>query len=154
MTMTQTLAASAAVVPAEQARIVNAFGVEIAFMLTEEQTGGAMTVGLNTVPPGGGPPPHVHTSEDEMFIIVEGRYALMADGVWSEAGPGAVAYLPRGIPHTFRNVGETPAKHWVVSTPSGFERFFEGASALFSAPGGPDMPGIVTHAAEHGITFL
>jgi quercetin dioxygenase-like cupin family protein len=144
---------TAGVIQPDEAHVVRAFGSEIAFMLTGEQTGGALTIGLATIPPGGGPPPHVQ-AEDEVFLVVEGRYSFMVEGEWTEAGPGALVWLPRGTVHTFRNVGDTPARHWGITTPSGFERFFADAQALFSAPGGPDPARIVALAAEHGSRFV
>lgn len=53
---------------------VRAFGNEILFKLTTEQSGGALVVGLATVPAGNAVPPHVQDREDELFIIVEGAY--------------------------------------------------------------------------------
>src|SRR5438046_7615589 len=32
--------------------------------------------------PGGGPPPHYHSNEDETFHVLEGRFAFLADGQW------------------------------------------------------------------------
>src|SRR5690348_3523389 len=96
---------------------VRAFGNEILFKLSSEQTGGTLNVGLATAMPGSRVPPHVHGREDEMFIIVEGTYRVWIDGAWSVAGPGTLVYLPRGVPHTFEVVSETPGKHWVLTTP-------------------------------------
>jgi mannose-6-phosphate isomerase-like protein (cupin superfamily) len=38
-----------------------------------EQTGGAFTLLEAVVPLGGGPPPHIHHLEDEVFVILEGE---------------------------------------------------------------------------------
>src|SRR5437868_4266247 len=67
---------------------VRAFGNEILFKLTSEQTGGAFNVGLATVPAGNAVPPHVQDREDEMFIIVEGAYRFWVDGAEIDAAPG------------------------------------------------------------------
>ncbi len=152
--MTTTLAATSTITRAGEGTSVTAFGSEIVFMLTGEQTGGSMTLGLATVPAGDGPPPHVHHREDELFIIVEGRYGVFANGEWTEAGPGAVVYLPRGQAHTFRNLGETPARHWVLTTPSGFERFYQECAGVFAGPAAPDLGRIVKIAGDHGIEFV
>ena len=89
-----------------------------------------------------------------MFIILEGLYSITAEGETTEAGPGAVVFLPRGCAHAFRNIGETTARHWAITTPCGFESFFAGAAQIFAAPGGPDPKRLVALAAEHGSTFL
>lgn len=133
---------------------VHAFGSRIDFKLTGDDTGGAFVLGLATIPPGGGPPPHVQHDEDELFIIVEGRYSFLVEGAWREAEPGAVVFVPRGAPHTFRNVGDVPARHWVLNTPGGFEHFFRKAAAVFAAGGPPDFAALARIAAEHGSTFV
>jgi hypothetical protein len=61
--------------------------------------------------------------------------------------------LPRGVPHRYHNVGTTPSKHWLLTTPSGFEHFFACAEE-FAQPGGPDMRRIVEIHAAYGIELL
>lgn len=51
-------------------------------------------------------------------------------------GPGSFAFVPRGVPHTFQNVGADHARLLIHFSPSGMERFFERFAAL-DAPG-PD----------------
>ena len=133
---------------------IRSFGNEIEFMLTAEQTAGSLTLGVASVPAGNGPPPHVHSAEDEMFLIMEGEYRVYLDGVWTNVGPGSVVYLPRGSVHTFQVVGPTPGKHWVLTTPSGFERFFARTAEVFAAPGPPDFARIADINAEFGVAFV
>lgn len=133
---------------------VRAFGNEIQFKLTGEQTGGAFTLGLATVPVGSSPPPHVHEREDEMFIIIEGQYRVCVNGEWSEVGPGTVVYLPRGCEHTFQAVGDAPGKHWVLTTPSGFDKFYAKASELFAVPGPPNFAKLAEINAEFGYRLV
>ena len=132
---------------------VRAFGNEIEFMLTGEQTADSLTVGLASVPPGNGPPPHVHSSDDELFLILEGEYRFFVNGEWTNAGPGSVVYLPRGSVHTFQVVSATPGRHWTLQTPSGFERYFARAAEVFAAPGPPDVAGLAAIGAEYGYSF-
>jgi quercetin dioxygenase-like cupin family protein len=51
------------------------------------------------IPPGGGPIPHVHHRDGEVFVVLEGRLSLYADGVRTRAAAGDVVCLPCGIPH-------------------------------------------------------
>src|SRR5262245_20385213 len=89
-----------------------------------EDTGGAFALIHGMVPPGGGPPPHIHRREDEAFYVLEGDLAFQADGEAISASAGAWITLPRGSLHTFRNTGTTTAKILIVVTPAGLERFF------------------------------
>lgn len=133
---------------------VRAFGNEIEFMLSGEQTAGSFTLGLAEVPAGNGPPLHVHFADDEMFIILEGEYSVCVDGEWTNAGPGSVVYLPRGSEHTFKVVGATPGRHWVLTTPSGFERYFARAAEVFAVPGPPDGAKLAAINADHRVAFV
>jgi quercetin dioxygenase-like cupin family protein len=144
------------IVPAEQGPVLEAFGDSVQVKLGAEHTGGTLAVGLGTTPPGGGPPPHLHRKEDELFLILEGRYRFLANGQWHEVGPGGVVYIPRGAVHTFQNVGDTPSRHWLLTTPSGFESFFGKCAAVFAEAqaGPPDMPRILSICDEHGIEFV
>lgn len=147
-------AVSPVVVRTGEGRAVTAMTDTVLFKLGGEETGGALAVGLVTVAPGGGPPPHVHAAEDELFLVLEGRFAVWTEGMRSEVGPGDVVFLPRGVPHTYHNVGHEPGRFWVVANPSGFEHFFEAFSQVCARPGGPDPAEAVAIGAEHGITLL
>ena len=142
------------IVQSAEGQMLQAFGDTIQIKLGGTQTGGNLVVGLATTPPGGGPPPHVHHNEDELFLILEGRFSVLANGEWTEVGPGGVAYTPRGNVHTFRNVGDTPGRFWVLTTPCGFESFFAKCADVFSAGGPPNMPRILEICAEHGLEFV
>ena len=142
------------IVHADEGERINAFGSEAIFKLTGENTGGTFTLCLGVVPPGGGPPPHVHRLDDEIFIIVEGRYNFLIGDTWTEVGPGAVVYLPRGNAHTFRNIGATPSRHWAFLNPSGFETFYLRCAEVFAAPGPPDFARLGAISHEHGYDII
>ena len=141
------------IVPSGQNPAIHAFGEEVVFHLTGEQTGGAFTQWVETTPPGAGPPPHWHTNEDEWFFVLEGRVSFLTDGVWHEAGPGAAAFMPKNSVHAFKNVGDVPLRMLITTAPSGFETFFTRCATEFANPSGPDMPRIMEISAEHGIHF-
>ena len=137
-----------------EGRRVQAFGNEIEFMLSGDQTGESLTVGLASVPAGNGPPPHVHYAEDELFLILEGEYRIDLNGEWTNVGPGTAVYLPRGSVHTFRVVGPTPGRHWTLQTPSGFERYFARAAEVFAVPGKPDFAKLAAITADYGAELV
>jgi quercetin dioxygenase-like cupin family protein len=143
-----------AIVTRDEARVLRAFGEEVIIHLGAAQTGGKLTVWTEITPPGGGPPPHYHTNDDESFHVLEGRVEFFADGQWHEVAPGGTIFMPRGAVHGFRNVGTTPSRMLLSTTPSGVEVFFARCADEFAKPGGPDMPRVMEISAEHGIHFV
>jgi quercetin dioxygenase-like cupin family protein len=143
------------VIPPDGGEMINAYGDTAQIKLSGAQTNGTMVVALSSSPPGGGPPPHRHREEDEMFLVVEGSIGFLANGEWTEPlAPGSIVYTPRGVVHTFKNVGETPCRRWVIVTPSGFEQFFSKSAAVFAKGGPPDMARLMEISAEFGIEFV
>jgi quercetin dioxygenase-like cupin family protein len=149
MLQEKTIAATPVIVHAGEGHVVSAYGSQILFKLTGEQSAGQLTVGLAMVPPGVGPPPH-REGADELFIIIEGRYEVLTEGRRTEVGPGALVYHPKGCVHAFRNVGDTVARHWVFNAAGDFAHFFERSAEVFAAPGGPDVARLAEIAREHG----
>lgn len=142
------------IVQQTESRDLHAFGNVLSVMLDGEKTGGTIAIMSELVPPGGGPPLHVHTREDEIFLVAEGRISYFVNGSWTEVGVGGVVYLPKGAAHCYRNVGTTPSRHWIITLPSGFEQFFASCAEEFAQPGGPHADRIVATHQEHGIELL
>lgn len=138
----------------DQFETLFAFGEQVILHLTGAQTGGKVTAWTEITPPGSGPPPHYHLKEDEWFLVQDGTMAFFYDNRWHELGPGGVAFMPREAIHTFKNIGTTPSRMLVHTSPSGFETFFARCAQEFGRPDGPDMQRIVEIGVEHGIHFL
>ena len=149
---TSTLLPPALTLP-DDAIVHEAFGDRVTFHLTGEQTGGRCTVFSVETPPGGGPPPHWHENEDEIFHVLEGRAEFLKDGEWTEVPAGSSVFMPRGSIHGFRNAGDVPLKQMVQAIPAGFDTFFARCTAEFHREGGPDMARIMEISAEHGIYY-
>jgi len=152
--MIQNTSVKPVIVPENGGTVVKAFGEQITFKLNAVDTGGALSLGSDVVPPGGGPPLHYHLNEDEVFIVHEGRIEYYIENRWVELGPGGVVFAPRNVPHCFRNPSDKPARHWTVFLPSGFETFFGRCAAEFAKPGGPDMARIKAISSEHDIHYV
>lgn len=130
---------------------LHAFGEVATVMLGGTQTSNQLAVVSAETPPGLGPPPHIHRDEDELFLVLEGSISYFSGGQWTRVRPGGAVWLPRNSLHTYRNDGDTPSRHWIITTPSGFETFFARCAAEFASTGGPDMERIVDICLEHGI---
>jgi Cupin domain len=92
----------------------------------------------------------------EMWVyILEGEAALVINGKWIKAGPGAFAFGPREVPHGFKIGGSEPARLPILATPGGFERFVMELSEPMTAPAGPpDMAKLAAVAAKYKIDIL
>ena len=123
------------------------------FKLTGKETNGAFTVMDQIIQPQSGPPPHIHHREDELFYILEGRFSFLSGDKESVLEAGALAYIPRGVLHTFRNIGNTQGRLLVLINPAGLEHFFYAigtpAADLHAAPAfDPAIMDKLIHLAE------
>ena len=98
-------------------------------------------------------PLHVHANEDELFYVIEGEHVFRVGEDEFPAGPGAVVFAPRQVPHAHRRVVPRTGRFLTMVSPAGFERFFRELSAAESAEGaGPDAYERVSK--KYGITWL
>jgi quercetin dioxygenase-like cupin family protein len=134
--------------------VLRAFGEEVTLLLDGERTAGNLTLWTEVTPPGGGPPPHYHVNEDELFYVISGRVGFLLNDNWHEVGPGGTAFMPRGLVHTFKNVGDQRSSMLVMTMPSGIDKFFARCAEEFAKPGKPEMARLVEIGAEHGIHFI
>lgn len=115
-------------------------GDRITFLITGAETDGAFFLAETSVAPGGGPPPHVHSREDESFYIQQGTLDLRCGDRAMIASTGDFIHIPRGTAHSFKNVGDETAKLLMLVTPAGLENFF--AEAFYPAADVADIPHI------------
>ncbi|GLZ78582.1 hypothetical protein Afil01_33890 [Actinorhabdospora filicis] len=105
-------------------------------------SGGTATFLEASVPPGGGPPSHVHADADEAFYLLAGDLDIYAAGEQYAAATGDFVFIPKGTAHRFHNAGTHTVKLLLFFTPAGVDRFFLEA-------GRPAVPGVpVPTAAE------
>jgi mannose-6-phosphate isomerase-like protein (cupin superfamily) len=128
------------------------------FKTTAADTTSAYTLCEAFEPAGWSAALHRHSTYDETHIICEGRYACELAGQRLELGPGDMMFVPRGTPHSVKNLGPDPGRELIISSPGGvFEAFIDEAAAALS-PDGPAKLGAGTDfraiAAKYGIDFL
>jgi quercetin dioxygenase-like cupin family protein len=99
-------------------------GSLMTFIVTGNDTGGAFFLAEMFVPPGGGPPPHIHQREDESFHVLEGTLTVQVGEDTITASPGDFVLLPRGVAHSFKNNGDAPVRGLVLTAPAGLENYF------------------------------
>lgn len=131
-------------------RRLHILGETVEILVDGEMTGGTSATIVQTTPPGGGPPLHSHTLEDETFTVLEGEFEIFSEGAWHKVPVGEIFFAPRGGVHTFRNVGKTFGRIAVFIAPAGLETFLEKLEGL--SPTG-DMKRILEVFDEYGLSL-
>jgi quercetin dioxygenase-like cupin family protein len=114
---------------AAQGHTVAIVGDVYRFLATGEDTNGKYAMWEAIVPPGGGPPPHVHSREDECSYIIDGEITLSINSERVVATAGMFANLPVGTPHSFTNESNQSAKMIISVAPAGLEHVLRGRSS-------------------------
>jgi quercetin dioxygenase-like cupin family protein len=136
----------------DNSRIIRAFGQEAHVLVSSEETDDAFCVLRVFASPGNVTPPHLHRTTDETFLIESGEVEINRGGEMLRGRTGDVIYLPKGIPHGPRVLGNDSLTVVVLCVPGGFDRFFAACAEEFKN-GEPEFPVIVKLAAEYGIEF-
>lgn len=120
------------------------------FRLTGGDTGGAVGVLEETVPPGGGARRHIHGDAAELVYVLEGEFTLLVGDELASGGPGTLAFVPRGATHAWRNCGAEPGRLLILFLPAGYERAIE---AICDAPVEARTPEFAARISESYGTF-
>ena len=134
--------------------MLRAFGQEAHVLVSSEQTADAFCMLRFFIAPGNVTPPHLHRTTDETFLIESGEIEINRGGELLRGRKGDVIYLPKGIPHALRVIGNDKGAALVVCVVpgDGFDRFFA-ACAEELKKGELEIPLLVKLAAEYGIEF-
>jgi len=118
-------------------------GERIVWRQVARDTGGALLqADLFAMPHASPAAAHVHPRQEERFEVVAGVLKVSIDGVETTLGPGDVAVVPPGTPHTWWNVNDAEA-HIVADIRPALrsEMFFETLFGL-AADGKTDQRGL------------
>jgi quercetin dioxygenase-like cupin family protein len=125
------------------------------------QTGDVYALHEIRVSPNNGPPPHIHSREDESFFVLEGEVDFQVGDEKITARPGTFIQGPRGIEHSFKNNTQLPARLLAFITPAGFENFFNEFAqpiASFDSPAIPtskdEVDKLLAAAPKYGLQIL
>src|SRR5215475_3726687 len=95
-------------------------------LATREQTGGSFGVWRYTKVREGGPPLHIHRTEDEFFYVLNGEFNFQLGDCIKHTPAGSFVFIPKDIVHTFQHVGSEPGVLLGSVHPGGFEGLFQG----------------------------
>ena len=110
-----------------------------------------------TLPVGAAPPLHIHDDLDDTWYILEGEMVVRCGNDKFVVGAGHWVSMPRGVPHTFRVVGQREARILLVHDNTTFRDLVRDlgvpatARVVPSEPAFPPMEEAARIAASHDL---
>ena len=110
-----------------------------------------------TLPVGSAPPLHVHDDLDDTWYILEGTMVVHCGDDQLVVGGGHWVSMPRGVPHTFRVVGDREARILLVHDNASFRDLIRAVSTpatdrvVPSEPAFPPMDEMARIAAAYDL---
>ncbi|HEY7045640.1 MAG TPA: cupin domain-containing protein [Jatrophihabitantaceae bacterium] len=157
--MTDLSAGTPAILTPDVQQAVWFLGALVRFRLGGTATGGRFAVLDHQGERGHGSPLHRHDADEETFFVLDGEVRVEVDGQTRAAGAGAVAFLPRRLPHGFV-VTSRQARWLTLHVPAGFDDFvLDAGTRAPSVDAPPDEPPpdpatLAAIARSHGIEIL
>lgn len=134
------------------APVLDLLGMKLSLLVSDADSDRALMVGELHVSPGQGIPPHVHTREDEVFHVLEGRLTFTVGEREVAAGAGTTVFGPRNSPHALRNDSDQPARVLLMLAPGHLQSMFAEFDRL--PKGAPDPALVAEITGRYGISFV
>lgn len=121
-----TMSKGVVVPPGGGKRLEEKSGQAMSMKLFGRETGESVTLFEQTVPAGSKSSWfHLHRDSDEIALVIEGEFTFKIGEEVTTGGPGTCAFLPRNVPHAWKNSGAQPGRVVFLYTPAGAGRFVE-----------------------------
>src|SRR5262249_23088064 len=88
------------------------------FKLLSGATGGSVMMFEETVPAGAKSTFHLHHDSDEVAYVLSGEITFKIGDEVTVGGPGTCAFMPRDVPHAWKNSGAETGRVLFLYTPS------------------------------------
>src|SRR5499427_7254292 len=113
-------------------------GRSAALKLLSGKTGESVMAFEETAPPATETTFHLHHDSDEVAYVLEGEVTIKIGDEITVGTAGSCAFLPRNVPHAWKNTGAETARILFLYTPGKAGGFFE--ERLGTAPGDANSP--------------
>jgi mannose-6-phosphate isomerase-like protein (cupin superfamily) len=143
-----------------EGRVIGVVGDVYRFLATSDETSGRYATWEAIVPPGSGPPPHIHSREEESFVVLEGEMTFYVGDDRHHAGPGTFARIPIGTLHRFKNESDKVARMIISVVPGGLDKmFFETGQPLLAngtapPPSHEELERLLATAPKYGVQIF
>ncbi len=95
------------------------------FRLLSQQTGESVSLFEELIPAGVETALHLHHSSDEAMCVLSGEFLFKIGERVTKGGPGTWAFMPKEVPHAWKNAGTQPARALFLFTPAEAGKLFE-----------------------------
>ena len=100
-------------------------GRSAALKLLSAETGESVMAFEEAAPSGTETALHLHHDSDEIAYVLSGEVTFKIDDEVTVGGPGACAFMPRGVAHAWKNTGAETCRVLFLYTPAPAGKFFE-----------------------------
>jgi len=111
-------------------------GRTAALKLLNEQTRGSVMAFEEVAPAGTETTLHLHHDSDEVMFILSGEFSFKVGDEFSAGGPGTCAFMPRGVPHAWKNSGNEAGRALFMYIPGKAGIAFEDAQQMRASRAG------------------
>jgi quercetin dioxygenase-like cupin family protein len=102
--------------------------------LLGHETGESIMMFEETLPAGTTSLYHLHRDSDEVAWVLAGEITFKIGDEVTVGGPGTCAFMPRDVPHAWKNTGSEAARALFLYTPASAGGYLE---AMAERPAGP-----------------
>ena len=120
---------------------------DLRLRVSSQLLGGHVSIHEGLLAPNELVPPHTHAFDDQCLYVVRGIVHLEIGGEFVGATTGTYVIKPRGVSHALWNPGNEPALVLEISSPGGFESFFN------EMPTASTDDERIAIMKKHGMTF-
>jgi len=100
-------------------------GRSFALKLLGRETGEGIMMFEETLPAGTASLHHLHHDSDEVAWVLAGEFTFKIGDEVTVGGPGTFAFMPRSIPHAWKNTGKETGRVLFLYTPAAAGGFIE-----------------------------
>src|SRR4051812_32132008 len=93
-------------------------GRSFSLKLRGGETGDSIMMFEETVPAGTKSTFHLHHDSDEVAYVLSGEVSFKIGDEVTVGGPGACAFMPRGVPHAWKSTGAETGRVLFLYTPA------------------------------------
>jgi quercetin dioxygenase-like cupin family protein len=93
-------------------------GASFSLKLRREETGDSIMMFEETITGGKKSTFHLHHDSDEVAYVLSGEVTFKIGDEVTVGGPGACAFMPRGVPHAWKSTGAETGRVLFLYTPA------------------------------------